>query len=69
MVVEPSAGPSSASEDSKENLAEMGPEAPDSFFNIFLSWGTRQWGDFDWNLIEVMGPDLNVRTFQRDPSL
>lgn len=31
MVVEPSAGPSSASEDSKENLAEMGPEAPDSY--------------------------------------
>ena len=53
MVVEPSAGPSSASEDSKENLAEMGPEAPDSFFNNFLSWGTRQWDDFDWNLIGI----------------
>lgn len=35
MVVEPSAGPSSASEDSKENLAEMGPEAPDSFSIIY----------------------------------
>lgn len=35
MVVEPSAGPSSASEDSKENLAEMGPEAPDSFSRKF----------------------------------
>ena len=35
VPAEPSAGPSSSSEDSKENLAEMGPAtAPDSFFNL-----------------------------------